>query len=107
MLSRFEVPKSDPSLHPSFTKNADYLCGIWNQNSRLRPTLRSTLRLRVRDKFLYSRRYMRSRHDYDDKFLYSRSNMRSRHDYDDQYARGVVVAMKSKLVTLLACLVAS
>ena len=38
-----------------------------------------------------------------DKFLYSRSYTRSRRDYDDQYARGVVVCCEGE-VSYLACL---
>ena len=47
------------------------------------------------DKFLYSRSYMRTRHDYDDKFLLqSYVHCVTGSDYDDQYAREVVVCCR-------------
>ena len=57
ILSEFRAPKMAPSFLPSF--HAINIC--------------------------QSRRYMRSRHDYDDKFLYSRSYSGSRADYDDKF----------------------
>ena len=57
------------------------------------------------DKFLYSRRYIRSRYDYDDKYLFSRRYIRNRNDYDDQQGREVVVCCEAA-VSYLACLFA-
>ena len=75
ILSELAAPFCDPSSIPSFLPHDKDLYS--RRYRRTRPD--------YDDKYLYSRRYMRNRHDYDDKFLYSRRYMRNRHDYDDKY----------------------